>query len=128
MKTRYLSAIALLLWPVPVFGSIGVREVFNDNMVLQQDTEVCIWGYGSAGQDVTIIPGWDKDNPVTLPIGDTGRWETLVGTPKADGKSYKLTLKNQDNTIVINNVELSRWREVNPHVRSRTGIGDNDMS
>lgn len=73
--------------------------VFSDNMVLQQQTQVPIWGQAAKGKKVIITASWDGKTYTAL--ADTeGNWKTEIQTPTAggpytirisDGKEVKLT-------------------------------------
>lgn len=73
--------------------------VFSDNMVLQQQTQVPIWGQADKGKTVKVIPSWDG-KAYTVSTDAQGNWKLDIPTPKAggpyeisisDGKSIKLS-------------------------------------
>ncbi|WP_455584198.1 sialate O-acetylesterase [Bacteroides sp.] len=73
--------------------------VFSDNMVLQQQTQVPIWGQADKGKTVKVIPSWDEKT-YTVSTDAQGNWKLEIPTPKAggpyeisisDGKSIKLS-------------------------------------
>jgi sialate O-acetylesterase len=82
------------------YGNISLPEIFSDNMVLQQLSDVVIWGWAKSGETVVIKADW-LDSEITIRVGDQGKWKTILKTPAAGGpfnirlKGYnELTLKN----------------------------------
>lgn len=81
-------------------ANVVLPNVFSDNMVLQRNSEVKIWGWGSPKEEITIITGWNNQQYKTIPSNEA-KWEILVKTPEAGGpfeiniKGYnQITLKN----------------------------------
>jgi sialate O-acetylesterase len=81
---------------------LRLPSFFSDNMVLQRNKEVHVWGWGRAGQQVQILPSWTTDTIACLVSGDA-RWETKVRTPHAGGP-HTIKLWSQDQYIVLNNI------------------------
>jgi sialate O-acetylesterase len=74
MKTTCLKqfcAVLLLLIFSSNFASakIVLPSVFSDNMVLQQNSEVAIWGWGDAGENLKIVAGWNTADTVKVKAG-----------------------------------------------------------
>jgi hypothetical protein len=40
------------------FGKIVLPGVFSDNMVLQQNSEVAVWGWAGPSEKVKIVGSW----------------------------------------------------------------------
>ncbi|HEX2975933.1 MAG TPA: sialate O-acetylesterase [Bacteroidales bacterium] len=105
MKT-ISKTILLLLFAVLVqraSANISIPEIFSDNMVLQQKSEVAFWGWAKAGETVTIKPDW-LDNPVSVKVGPSGRWKLSLNTPAAGGP-FNISLKGY-NEIQLKNVMI----------------------
>jgi len=66
-------------------AEIVLPSVFSDNMVLQQNSEVAIWGWGNAGEQVSIIAGWNNSDTVKVKADNTARWEAKLTTHAAGG-------------------------------------------
>ena len=100
MKKISLIIPALICACVTLSAKVTLPSVFSDNMVLQQQTDVAIWGTAEAGKTVTIRTTWSKDK-VNVKAGDDGKWITRISTPAAGGPyeirisdGEELTLKN----------------------------------
>ncbi len=82
-------------------ANISLPEIFSDNMVLQQKSDVILWGWARPGEKIVIMADW-MDAPSTV-TGDTqGMWKVIVKTPSAGGP-YNIMLKGQ-NEIELKNV------------------------
>lgn len=92
-----------LVYVLPSFANIKLPAIISDNMVLQQNTSVQLWGWADAGEKVTVTPGWTK-KPVTVTTGSDGKWVLAIKTSKAGGP-YTIRFA-ASNTINVNNVLL----------------------
>jgi sialate O-acetylesterase len=104
MKILVSSAIILniLIGFAPrATGNISMPDIFSDNMVLQQNSEVKIWGWAKPGEPVKLSAGWLNESPETK-AGNQGTWSLLVSTPAAGGP-YTVRLEGH-NEIVFENV------------------------
>ena len=66
------------------FCVVSLSPLFSDNMVLQQETDVPIWGTATPGKRVTISCSWTKDI-VSTQADAEGQWRAIIRTPKAGG-------------------------------------------
>jgi sialate O-acetylesterase len=83
------------------WANISLPEIFSDNMVLQQKTEVPLWGWAKSGETVTIKADW-LDKEITAKAGSQGTWKVLLKTPEAGGP-YNIHLKGY-NEVILKNV------------------------
>ena len=49
---------ALMLMQLGAWAKVELPEILSDNMVLQQQTEVKLWGKAKANAEVSICPSW----------------------------------------------------------------------
>jgi sialate O-acetylesterase len=102
MKTNLFFPLALLLVLAlstdKVFAEIKLPAIFCDNMILQQQADVAIWGKANKNASVTLSTSWNRKSYSTNASAD-GLWKVKIQTPKAggpyevtvsDGKSVKL--------------------------------------
>lgn len=83
-----------------------VANIFQSNMVVQQDKPFTIWGMATAGNKVTIKADWTA-NTVTLTAGSDNYWRGAINVPKAvpgDFKPHTLTISLNDTTVTLNNL------------------------
>lgn len=100
MKHILLIFIILFAFSNTMFGKIMLPSVFSDNMVLQQNSKVAIWGWSEPGETVRIVTSWNKDT-VKVKADNTSAWKTSIQTTGAGGPysiqilgNGKLELKN----------------------------------
>lgn len=105
LKCIFLAAICAFGLPIVTLAQLRLPAIFSDNMVLQQDTEVNIWGWGAVGDRVIITPSWAKEEISTL-VGSDGKWKTVLRTPKTTNKTVQLNIQSAGQTIMIDNVLL----------------------
>ena len=65
-------------------AQLRLPSIFGDHMVLQQQSDVAIWGWAGPGQKIAIKPSWSLDTVKTV-AANTGKWTTKVKTPAAGG-------------------------------------------
>ena len=86
----------LLIGAAPCFGDVRLPKILNSHMVLQQNSEVKIWGWADPGEGVLVQGDWLKepirikanlDDKALLHRALNGNWEwidkdlTLVTIP-----------------------------------------------
>lgn len=82
--------------------STRLAGIFGDNMVLQQDAQVNIWGWDRPDKRIELTPGWgDK---VVVISDDTGYWKAVVQTVQAGGP-HELLVEGTD-VIRLENILL----------------------
>lgn len=82
MKYNKLISVLLLLAALPANAKIVLPSIISDNAVIQQNTNVRLWGKDTPGAKVTAWPSW-SDKSVTTVTDKKGRWEMTVATPAA---------------------------------------------
>jgi len=105
MNTRFkiISLLIILGLSVNVSGQIKLPSVFGDNMVLQQKSEVAVWGWGNPGSEIKISGSWNKDT-VKTKISNQADWKVKLKTPSAGGP-YTISIKST-NEVVLKNVMI----------------------
>lgn len=64
-----------------------LAQIFQDDMVLQREMPVPVWGWGDAGAKVTVsFAGQEK----TATAGDDGRWQVTLDPMDANAKAQSL--------------------------------------
>lgn len=94
---RVISFAVLLLFAAECMGKVVLPTVIGDNMVLQRDAEVKLWGRADAGETVTVQ--YVNKKRYTTQADGEGRWTITLPAVKAGGP-YKL----QINDITVDNV------------------------
>ena len=100
MRKKLFIAL-LLAGSMSARAQVKLQPLFTDNMVLQQQADVPIWGEDKAGKKVTVTTSWDKRKYTTTTAAN-GKWKVSVATPKAGGP-YSSTISD-GKTVRLNNV------------------------
>jgi sialate O-acetylesterase len=74
-----------LLFSNNLFGAIKLPAIFSDGMVLQQKSNVALWGWADAGEVVTIKGNWPSGKSYTTKTDTSGKWMMQLPTPGAGG-------------------------------------------
>ncbi len=85
-------------------AKITLPSLVSDNMVIQQNTEVCIWGWTDTKSKITLTTSWINEKYTTRP-DSSGLWKIYIATPEADFIEHKIVV-NDGTTFEINNVLL----------------------
>ena len=86
-----------------VMANITLPNIFSDNMVLQRNAEVKIWGWATPNEEIKITPSWDN-KAYQVKANSQAYWEIKITTSK-EGGPFTIDLKG-DNEIVLENILL----------------------
>jgi sialate O-acetylesterase len=100
---KYLFLLLVSLITSTAFAKISLPSIFSDNMVLQQNSNVSIWGRARANAKVTVHTSWNSQKYIAMSDAD-GSWKLSLVSTKAGGP-YQITI-NDGEGIVLNNVLL----------------------
>ncbi|RYU78543.1 sialate O-acetylesterase [Hymenobacter persicinus] len=98
-----LLLVLFLLCARAAFADVTLPALITDNLVLQQQTTVALWGWAAPGEVVTVTAGWHKQ-PAKATADAQGNWLVRLPTTKAGGP-YTLTFQGH-NRLVVSNVLL----------------------
>jgi sialate O-acetylesterase len=76
--------------------------MFGDNMVLQREKPVSVWGTGDPGLELKVRIG-EEENLTT--VGGDGEWNATLN-PMTAGGPYTLTVQSEEETIEFENVMI----------------------
>ncbi len=96
---KVIAFISIVCISGYVFSSVRLPKVFGDNMVLQRNKPISVWGWAAANEKVTI-----EFNKQLISTGADkyGRWAAVLN-PEIAGGPFRLIVTGK-NTIIINNV------------------------
>ena len=84
-------------------GAVKLPSIISDNMVLQQQADVSLWGWSTPGQTVTVTPSWS--NVASTAITDSnGKWHLRVPTPEASFTPYTIMVDDGTDKVTVDNV------------------------
>ncbi len=82
------------------FANVTLPNLFSDNMVLQRNTAVAIWGWANPSEEIHIITSWDQKEYI-VKAGNQANWKTMLNTPDAGGP-YTISIKGYNEVILKN--------------------------
>ena len=105
--TLFLIGFLLLFTQPFVHAEVTLPSIIGSNMVLQRDMQVPIWGWASAGEEITITLSTEDEDaePIfsTTVAADTeGSWRTKL-SPMSAGGPYTLKITGS-NSLELTNV------------------------
>lgn len=100
--TRYLL-LSLLLIHVSCFlrANVTLPAIFSDSMVLQQNSEVRLWGWAKSLETVTVTNTWN-DEVLTVTADNQAQWAVTLHTPAAGGP-FEIHIKGY-NEVVLHDI------------------------
>ena len=102
-ETMVLSVFVVLLLvnAGAALADVKLPAVISDNMVLQSNKKVAIWGWANPGEEVMAGVSWHSMRWAVTADKD-GKWEFKMNSPKTGGP-YEMTLTGK-NTITVKNI------------------------
>lgn len=82
-------------------ANISLPNIFSDNMVLQRNSDVKIWGWANPKEEVKITPSWNNQEFKTV-ANSYAYWEITIPTPK-EGGPFSIVFKGY-NELVLKNI------------------------
>src|ERR1700744_3283924 len=100
---KNLLILFVLMLPVlqAVNAKIKLPALVGDNMVLQQSTNVNIWGWGQANALVKISPSWGA--AVKTKADKNGNWLAVIKTPAASFIPRSITISDGE-AVTLKNI------------------------
>ena len=99
----------LLLWALLALSMTGAEakvrlsHLVGDNMVVQQQSQVRLWGWARANATVAVSTSWDGQH-VKAKADGQGRWIASVSTPAASMTPLSISFNDGDGEVSIHNV------------------------
>lgn len=106
MKTqkRMMGTLLILFFVSHALSAkIELPNIFTDNMVLQRQADVTIWGKATPKKEVTVLCSWDK-HKYSVNADSEGNWDVLIKTKEAGGP-YTITVSD-GSKINLSNIML----------------------
>lgn len=102
MKNRIKTSliIAGLILSSFAGAKVSLPKFFSDNMVLQRDLPIRIWGEAGKKEQVTVTFNGAE---ATVRADKNGRWEATLPA-MVYGGPFRMEIKGKDNTITYDNV------------------------
>lgn len=95
-----LSVLFLTVLSFSASGEIKLPFLFTDNMVLQQQAEVKLWGKATPQKTITVTTSWNNKKYIGK-SGSDGSWSIKIATPQAGGP-YQVTVSDGERLVLDN--------------------------
>jgi len=96
----WIIGAAWLLASLPVHGAASLPHIFGDNMVLQSDKPVPVWGWAGKGEAVKVKFGGQEKSAAA---DNDGKWMVRLDAMPANKTAQELTV-TAENTLTFKNV------------------------
>ncbi len=102
---RSAFSVLFLLFTFALSGAnateVRVAHQFQDNMVLQQQKAVPVWGWGDAGDKVTVKIGSAEGS---AQVDEKGYWRVNLPPMEANAHGQSLSISSGGKDIILNDV------------------------
>lgn len=99
-KLKGFLVLAVFVIALSSTAQVKLPRLVSDNMVLQRDTDVRVWGWASSEEKITV--SFNKKN-YTTQAGANGDWQVTLPRLKSGGP-YTMLVKGNNNQVEIKNV------------------------
>lgn len=83
-----------------MMANVSLPNIFGDNMVLQRNSEVKIWGWANPKEEIKLVSGWNNQEYKVV-ANNQDQWELHIKTPEAGGP-YTISIKGYNEVILKN--------------------------
>ena len=101
MKKLITTTILYVLTTYSVYAQVAIASIFNDNMVLQRNVKIPVWGTAAANEKITV--NFRKQIKTVL-ADKKGNWKVMLN-PENVGESSSLVIKGKQK-IVLKNIKI----------------------
>ena len=100
MKYQLSSLACLLVFTTSLLADVKVCNIFGDNMVIQREMKIPVWGKADAGEKITVEFNGQSASVTTT---TEGKWKTELSPMKSSTTPLSMTVKGK-NTVTIKNI------------------------
>lgn len=103
---RILKIFILLFFVILpcIHAKVKLPSIISNNMVLQQQTKVKLWGTSGKRTHIEVSTSWN-DKVYETKSTSEGKWEVVIETGRAGGP-YKIVISDGD-VVELNNILLA---------------------
>ena len=101
---RILTLCVLFASVFAMQAKVELPPIFADNMVLQQNSTVNIWGYAKPKSKVSVACDWIAGKPTTVKADTEGVWIVPVAVPAASFNPHTVTIKSGKQVVTLKNI------------------------
>lgn len=101
MRNNIIKFVFFLLISGTMMANVSLPNIFGDNMVLQRNSEVKIWGWASPKEEIKLVSSWNNQE-YKVTANNQAQWELKIKTPEAGGP-FTISIKGY-NEVVLKNI------------------------
>ncbi|MDP5061104.1 MAG: hypothetical protein NWP64_04220 [Maribacter sp.] len=80
MNIRFILIMLCLVVTTFAKAEITLPKIFSNEMVLQRESDVLLYGWADPNEEFTIYTSWN-DEIVAVKTGNDAKWQISVKTP-----------------------------------------------
>ncbi|GHV14964.1 9-O-acetylesterase [Bacteroidia bacterium] len=88
---------------ISIQAQLKLPSIFGDNMLLQQNTNINMWGWSEKGKSVEVDPSW-ANRKYSAKADNSGKWALQIPTPAASNDVCTITVSDGKDKIIFENV------------------------
>lgn len=101
MKHKILTSLLTLLYASTIMAKVTLPEIIGNDMVLQQSTQVKLWGKSLPNKQIEIVTSWNPHVVTTL-SDKKGDWEISIATPKGSYTPHTIEISDGEKVTLSN--------------------------
>ncbi|MDG2254295.1 MAG: sialate O-acetylesterase [Opitutaceae bacterium] len=101
LRLKLPALLLILLAPATLLAELSLPHFFSNNMVLQRDREVAIWGKANPGANITLN---FKGRQVNAWANADGDWHASIESGPADATGVNLLISNGQERTTLENI------------------------
>ena len=105
---KLIVLTALAAFCLSIQAKVRLPHLIGDNMVIQQLTDVRLWGWDEPGRTVKVSVSWSSET-VQAKTGKDGRWLVKVKSPKASYEPLSITFDDGEKTTISSVLAGEVW-------------------
>lgn len=101
----YKKFLLLLLCNIAVTNAIAKIElpnIISDNMVLQQQAKVKLWGKSTPNSEISISTSWSPR--IRVESNNSGDWSAFIPTPAGSYDTHEITIADNESQATLHNI------------------------
>ena len=110
-----------------MMANVSLPNIFGDNMVLQRNSEVKIWGWANPKEEIKLVSSWNNQEYKVV-ANNQAQWELKIKTPEAGGP-FTISIKGY-NEVILKNILIGEvWvcaGQSNMEMSASWGIDDGE--
>lgn len=108
---KLITIATLFACAIIAKAELWMPAIFDDNMVLQQQSECKIWGTATPGNTVFIDVSWNNTEK-SAKADSNGKWSIIINTPSATEQPQKVIVQECSNSKKTKGVDGKMFSNV----------------